>query len=244
MPNDDRVRTKISETRIILEAIDDNLSIAIAANAMFKAAAYDAKMTEVFHETVEAWGFNEILSAEQFNVIVSLIRIFDDRDDVDSLPQLMAIIADQEVLDALRGDAANRAADHEPYFQQPVSDEDRRWLIEESRNRRRASDIANFEKWSGCAREKFKKLKGSHILASLRKYRHEVLAHTARHDTVKTLPKNHFAEDLLSRTVELVKFLQLALTGSDPDYDGTMEMWDEQASKFWDLVVKGRDRRG
>lgn len=125
-------------------------------------------------------------------------------ENTESLPTLMGILGDCQVVDALCA---------EDRYNVP-SDVIRQYVRE--------------------AHDELKRLRSSHQLAGVKALRHKMLAHTARDwEKSQSAHQNRHTIELVEMTAPTIEKLNVALRGQNSSYDELVQQEQRYAERFW-----------
>ncbi|MCZ6774363.1 MAG: hypothetical protein O7G83_20590 [Proteobacteria bacterium] len=203
MPTDLGIAEKVSDAREISERLDVEIRHSIALNALHLRGAFQSDVPDVFDDSLEAWGYNLVVFALHAELIMALTRIFDVMENTASLPMLMEILRDTQVVEALCADARNN-----------VPGDAIRQIIKE-------------------AHEDLARLRNSHQLARVKTIRNKMLAHLARDWEKSQRAQNRHTIELVEMTFPTIEKLNLALRGENLSYRETASNEEVYADNFW-----------
>tara|TARA_Y100000813_G_scaffold149969_1_gene110300 strand:- start:532 stop:1185 length:654 start_codon:yes stop_codon:yes gene_type:complete len=136
---------------------EQDLLIAIEVQSIHIKGAYDPIVSDALDNTIEAWGHGTVLRSVFAEQVIALIRLWDDRGDVLSLPRAESIFQAPGFVGNFVDMEAPHRGGHEAL-------QERKEMIR--------MQIAEFQR-------KYRQAKGDHTLARLRNIRNETLAHNA-----------------------------------------------------------------
>jgi len=232
---------KANKAISILQLVDANVRHALKIRAYFCRAAYCEDVKRYFDQTKGAPGYNQILDSLYFELIMTLVRLFDEppeqkhANNTASLPELICLLRQSDVLGVLQ--------ERSQQAKTPTGD------LEGDLKLRDLSlvDKLRADAVSGAQREKtevialltdFQKLKGSHLLARLRIVRNEILAHDAIERNQKNPACYGDCEDLLEKTTAFTSRLNAAVRRLHSDYSEHEQTWKDYADGFWRMAIQ------
>lgn len=231
---------KADKATRILELVDGNVRHAFKLKAYFYRAAYYDDVKSYFNQTKAAPGYNHIVDALYFELIMTLVRLFDDfpdkkhTDNTASLPKLVRLLSQAQVRAVLQDRSRQRKT--------PTGK-----LGQDSQSRDRDSLQGLQAKATVRAQQEtteivslvtdFQNLKGSHLVGRLSRVRNELFAHTALERNRNNPAMYGDAEDLLDQTANFTARLNAAIRSLHCDYTEHVTTWTEQADAFWQLVL-------
>ena len=95
---------KVDKADTILELIDGNVRHALKLQAYFCRAAYHDDIKARFDQSKAAPGYNQIIDSLYFELIMTLVRLYDDLPDnkhaqnTASLPELIGLLSQTKVV--------------------------------------------------------------------------------------------------------------------------------------------------
>lgn len=224
----------------ILELIDRNIRHALKIQAYFCRAAYEADVRTYFNQTKAAPGFNQIVDSLYFELILTIVRSYDDikddkySDNTASLPELIKLLSQSSVIAELQTRSEQRKAPKGPLENELLAS-DRDFLEKLKKDATHASQAETSEIF--VLVKEFEQLKGNHLLGRLRSIRHELLAHIAIERNRNNAARYGDAEDLLEKTYRFVSRLNSAIINLHWDYQSHIKTWQEHADIFWSKVI-------
>jgi AbiU2 len=177
--------------------------------------------------------------------LVRLCAVWDKpRDDRESIPTILALLAKPEVIETLVEDThRSYATDATPHDLRPTNDP----VIESAkvawwqryRIERADEQVQKVSEWIATAREQADAIIASAALKSLREFRDAHIAHNlslpetpaGMQDEVR--PVRYGDETILDATVDIVDALHLALNGTSFDWEGAREIASNNARDLW-----------
>lgn len=227
----------------ILGLVGGNVRHAFKLQAYFCRAAYKDDVKKHFDQSKAASGYNQILDSLYFELIMTLVRLFDNLKEekgahnTASIPGLMSLLSETEVVAELQVRSEQR--------KNSTGDLDTDFLkkLEADAVQSASKDASKETSLIFALFRDFEKLKGSHLLSRLRTIRNELLAHTA----IKRNRNNpaHYGdtEKLLKKTAQFVVSLNSSVKSLHDDYKGEIEIWQEHADYFWKKVIEGNGEK-
>ena len=216
----------------ILERIDRNTRKAIGLAALFgRTANHQEDFAPHFDKSPAAAGYNHVLDALYFELVLTVARLFDgekrgaDTPTTASIPVLISLIEEPEVIEALRQRLRLR---HDPHRVIGMDD------VEKDKYRQRIhtridGTISELPQLLQRCRD----LRGNALVRAIRCARNEFMAHTALSPLRDNLLSYGQAEDLLHLAEPLITQLQASVRSFHPDYKEEGERQAELADAFW-----------
>lgn len=229
----------------ILEFIDGNVRHALKLRAYFCRAAYRDDVKTYFDQSKAAPGYNQAVDSLYFELIMTLVRLYDDLPDqkhaenTASIPELIGILSQTEIIAELQARSTQRKTPKDQ-LEKELESSDKDFLEKLKADARRLVQGETSEIF--CLLTEFKKLKGSHLLGRLRSVRNELFAHTAIDRNRNNSARYGDAEDLLEQTMRFVSRLNSAVRSVHCTYQEHIQMWLEHADCFWQAVAQ-RDEK-
>lgn len=226
----------LNRAEAAIELLDSNVTRAIYLAAYFGRAAYESQDVQgYFDDSLAADGYNRVLDALYFELVVIMARLYDDPHEPSktantaSIPTVVSELSSDGILEALRERLLQR---HDPGGARGIPDE----AVEAFRMSTRAdleSRLNDLQEILARCRG----MKGHHLVRAIRDTRNEVFAHTslARQSNVRL--KYGQAEQLLDLTEPLVAGLQLGVRSCHVGFRHNREQAKEQAGAFWVRTV-------
>lgn len=228
----------------IMEMVDANVRHALKIREYFCRAAYCDDVKRYFDQTKGAPGYNQIVDSLYFELIITLLRLFDElpeqkqADNTASLPILMSLLRQTDVIAVLQ--------ERSRQSKTPKKD-----LEEDLNNNRCYLDKLRADAISEAQQEttnifslisEFQKIKGSHRLSRLRAVRNELFAHTALQRNQNNSAQYGDAENLLDQTASFTCRMNAAIRRLHSDYSEHRQKWFEHADAFWRMATILNDR--
>jgi len=224
----------------ILELVDGNVRHAFKLRSYFCRAAYNDDVKKRFDQSKAASGYNQIVDSLYFELIMTLVRLFDNLQEeksahnTASIPELMSLLSETEVVAQLQ-----------------LRSEQRKTPTGDLEMDLKSSDLDFLKKLKADAiqvacketsqifslLQNYEKLKGSHLLSRLRTVRNELFAHTAIERNRNNPTRYGDAEELLEKTAQFVASLNSSVKSLHDDYQGEINTWQEHAKYFWENIV-------
>ncbi len=220
----------------ILKLVDGNVRHAFKLQSYFCCAAYNDEVKKRFDQNEAAPGYNQILDSLYFELIMTLVRLFDNihekksDQNTASIPKLMSLLSETEVVAMLQlrsvqrkvltGDLKLELKSFDLDFLKRLDAE----AIQSAYNE--TSQIFGLF-------QNYEKLKGSHLLGRLRTVRNELFAHTAIERNRNNPARYGDAEKFLEKTAIFVASLNSSVKSLHNDYKDEIEKWQEHAKYFW-----------
>jgi len=231
---------KVDKAVKILELIDGNVRHALKLQAYFCRAAYNDDVRARFEQSKAASGYNQIVDSLYFELIMTLVRLYDDLPDsknsenTASLPELMELLSQTGVVAELQTRSERRKTPN-GQLEKELQTQDRGFLEKLNRDATLSAQTETSEIFS-LLRE-FDKLKGSHLLAGLRSIRNELFAHTAIERNRNNPARYGNAESLLDKTLQFVSRFNSAVINLHCSYQDYIQTWQEHADFFWQYTI-------
>lgn len=188
---------------------------AIAARAIHAKGAYDQDVTAKYNNTNEAWGYNVLMTSVFFELVMILMRLWDDRKDVLSLPRAKSIVTDDSFT---------------------------KWFIEQERERSKTFSPNLREEIIRAYLEKFHcaydAAKGHHSKSRLRDLRNQLFAHNADQKVGQTA-KYGYADELIEMTIPVAETINIVARSHEFHGKEFVEEWSKRADDFWTTSIKG-----
>lgn len=224
----------------ILKLIDEDVRHAFRLQSYFCRAAYNNDVKKYFNQSKAAPGYNQICNSLYFEFIMTLTRLFDNfkrkknTHNTASLPELMSLLSETEVVDELQRRSEQRKTPSED-LEKNLEFSDADWL-KELKDGAKQSACNERSLISGLLQD-FEKLKGNHLLGRLRIIRNELLAHTAIERNKNNSARYGDPERFLQKTAQFVASLNSAVESLHNDYKEHIKTWQEHADYFWEYIV-------
>jgi len=227
---------QLEDLERIIELLDRNIRRAIRLSEYFDRAAYSGDDVKAhFDNSVAADGYNTVLDAVYFELIITVARLFDDptgrhhADTTASIPVVLHVLEHDILQEALRQRLLKR---HDPSNIKGLDS------AAAERMRPRMSERVE-EQVQSIPRllAEYTRLKGDHLLQRVRVARNEVLAHTATNPTKNSRIAYGDAEQLLAKAIPLVAGLQSSVRSCHLSYEEERTDSKELASEFWAKVI-------
>jgi len=231
---------KVDKAIKILELIDGNVRHALKLQAYFCRAAYNDDIKVRFDQSKAAPGYNQIVDSLYFELIMTLVRLYDDLPDAKhsentaSLPELMKLLSQTQVVAELQARSEQRKTP-KGQLEKELQTRDSSFLEKLNRDATLSAQVETSEIFSLVS--EFEKLKGSHLLARLRFIRNELFAHTAIEQNRNNPARYGDAETLLEKTLQFVSRLNSAVRNLHCTYQEHIQTWQEHADFFWQWTI-------
>lgn len=220
----------------IVQFLDRNIRQAIHLAAYFERAAYDrADIKIYFDQSRAAPGYNQVLDAIYFELVVTMARLYDDphADDKSSktasIPVAMSILEDPTTLPELRSRLLTR---HDP---SEIRGADQSTILQLKQSTE--SDIDGRLKTIAPILDAYMRLKGNCLLQRIKTARNEFMAHTTLNPTMNNKLAYGNAEQLLAKTIPIVAALQSLVLSYHISYEHDRNESAEEAEIFWTKVI-------
>lgn len=218
------------------ETIKQNLSSAIAAEQIVRPSASDCALIDCFNIGWAAPAFDFLRHSLMFSEVMALMRLWDDRGDVNSLPSVASRFLDATLIEALV--ARERVASTDIQRVEWILGEGEQALEFPATRRtadQREGDLkGRISSWL----KDFKSAKGSSELARLRKFRNELASHSSSQSRKNTVEPMLY-EDIqkaLHRTIPIASKVYHIATGVFHDFRSTAAVWEERQTHMWNVV--------
>lgn len=227
----------------ILKVIDENVMLAFQLRAYYCRAAYHDDVKSYFNDNRTAPGYNHVIDALYFQLIMTLVLLFDDLSDgkhannTASLPELFALLSQCQVRAVLQ-DRSRQRKTPTGESEQDLQSHDQDFLHKLRGEATVSAQQETTEIVSLLA--EFKALTGDHRVGRLRRVRNELFAHTALERNRNNPAKYGDAEDLLDLTAKFVARLNAAIRSLHFDYAEHGTTCTEQADNFWQVILRGK----
>lgn len=231
---------KADKATRILELADANVRHALKTRAYFCRAAYCDDVKRYFDQTEGALGYNKIVDSLYFELIMTIVRLFDElpdqkhADNTASLPELVSLLRQSDVLAVLQK-RSRQAKTPTGELEQDLESRDGDFLEKLRADAISSAQGETTEVFSLLA--EFQQLKGSHLLARLRSVRNELFAHTAIERNQNSPTRYGDAEELLEKTSAFTRRLNAAIRRLHCDYSEHEQTWTEHADAFWRMAI-------
>ena len=224
----------------ILELVDGNVRHTFKLRSYFCRAAYKDDVKKRFNQSKAASGYNQIVDSLYFELIMTLVRLFDNLQEernahnTASIPELMSLLSETEVVAELQLRSEQRktpTGDLELDLKSSDLDFLKKLKVDAVQAAcKETSQISS-------SFQNYEKLKGSHLLSRLRTVRNELFAHTAIERNRNNPARYGDAEELLEKTAKFVACLNSSVRSLHDDYQGEIETWKDHAKYFWENIV-------
>jgi hypothetical protein len=234
---------KADKATKILELIDGDVRHALKLQAYFCRAAYSNDIKVRFYQSKAAPGYNQIVDSLYFELIMTLVRLYDNLPDAKhaentaSLSELMELLSQTEVVAKLQARSKRRKTPM-GQLEKELQMRDSSFLEKLKRKATLSAQAETSEIFSLL--KDFEKLKGSHLLARLRSIRNELFAHTAIEQNPNNPARYGDAEELLEKTKQFVSRLNSVVRSLHCTYQEHIQLWNEYAEFFWQSIL-GKD---
>ena len=220
----------------IVQFLDRNIRQAVYLAAFFERAAYDrADIKKYFDQSRAASGYNQVLDAIYFELVVTMARLYDDPYEEDkssktaSIPVAMAILEDPSTLPELRSRLLTR---HDP---SGIQGADPATILKMKQSTE--ADIEERLMAIAPLLDAYMRLKGNHLLQRIKTARNEFMAHTTLNPTKNNRLAYGDAEQLLEKTLPIVAALQSLVRSYHISYANDRNESKESADVFWTIVT-------
>lgn len=197
------------------QQIEHDILRGIAVQGLHTRGAYNPDVAGRYNNTWEAWGYDVVIQAVFIELVIILMRLWDGRDDVLSIPRAKEILDDAEFLDWFIQHERNNPVTYTP--------DEREELIRR--------DLDKFNKAYDDA-------KGHHTEGGLRGIRNETLAHNAEEPSAQKA-KYGYADDLLEKTIPIAEAINIIARSHGFHGKDFIEAWATRADHFWTAAIKG-----
>ena len=227
---------QLDRVEMIVTLLDRNARRAIALTALFERSTYDGADVRVyFDNSPAAAGYNSMMDAIYFELVVTVARLHDNPTDAlanntASIPVALNQFNAPDLALALRQRLLKR---HDP-GQIAGIDSDLADQLRPKYVQRVDEMIRQLQRLVGG----YAQVSGGHLLQRIRTARNEIMAHTATHPKQSNRLAYGNAEELLRRTLPFVSGLQSSVRSTDITYDDAWKDAGAVASQFWDHILK------
>lgn len=234
----------------LVRSIERETEQAISLYEAYKPAASNRALIERYNDSYAAWTFNTIRESLHRELVLTLIRLWDTRTDVASIPAVMERLESDSTVSALCREAAGSAA---RLAKGSCILNDNPEIAALIRQKITASIPDEMTQRNKQKRRQLSTLRGLYTracklpeLGSLRRHRHQVLAHTAL-DASRTMslrPAKWGDEQVVLRaTVSVAQQLSLVVDDHDPSLRDLPSIYRRYAAHYWELRKNFRTNR-
>jgi hypothetical protein len=227
----------------ILALLDANVRHAFEVKAYFCRAAYENDIKSYFDSTTGAPGYNQITLSLYYDLIMTVVRIFDNlpnkahADNTASLPELISLLRDNSAVEVLKEqERLARTLPNDLIKAKEVADPGfslrQEWEV--------LDKVNDFAKTIVKLVGDYNRLGGSHLLRGLREIRHQILAHTAININDRNVAHFGDAENLLDQTAQYIANLNATIRRINDNYDQHKDRCTVSADDFWLMVTKNQ----
>jgi hypothetical protein len=220
----------------VAERMEQDLTMAIAAEQVFRPAASDNELIECFNIGFAGDAFNLVRHALLFYQAMALMRLWDARKDVHSIPRLARLLSDAQQVAKLV--ARERQATHDTRRVEMILGEGEKKLpFSASRStpdQREGELLTKLTSWLGTVDA----TKDCVEIGRLRNYRHDILAHSAGRSHRPQIPLPYYGDGqkVLEQTIPIVSEGFCLATGIDHDFSTNKSVWDQTQRDMWEII--------
>lgn len=193
------------------------------------------ELSSKLNNTEECYVFNACMDAVLFELIMTLMRMHDNRSPQRKrvcLEELFYYLKDRSVVANLE-QKANDGILSRSYIVDPDTPEMRK-MIEEKRAEDAENARTNVIPILDAARKNFERIKGSHWKSRLqRSVRHEMYAHNALEPKAQQIAKYQDIEPLLRDTLLLLAKLNKAILDINENFGTEENIWNRRTKSLW-----------
>ena len=220
----------------VADKIKQEIITAIAIERVVHPAYSDFELIECFKIRYAGNAFDLVRHSLLFSQIMGLMRLWDNRDDVRSIPKLARLLSDPERVENLV--QRERQAPHDNRQEEiaAVGVVERQLpfsAVRATSDQREQEARARLSSWLANVA----KVRGYPEVARLRTYRNKILAHSAWSvEQLTTLPYYGDGRKALELTIPVVSVGFRLATGIDYDFTTTNHVWDVSQQDLWEIV--------
>lgn len=221
----------LEKVQSILKKLNGNVLNAIALNELHSSSAFEARVSDRFDNTIEAYAFNQITWSLFFELVMTLMRIYDPgKSDAASLHALFKLLNRSGILEKISEEIKREESErvfHSIWPAHPEIDvRPQRQKIIEGRIIARLKAIDE-------AKAAYKLIQSNEYEKRLRGYRDKAFAHSATQYEPMLKAQFGDADELLALTKPVIEKLTLALRNESQNYSGFKRVWRGRAETFW-----------
>jgi hypothetical protein len=218
------------------EIIKKNLSLAIATEQIVRPAALDCSLIECFNIGWAAPAFDVLRHSLMFSEVMALMRLWDDRGDVNSLPSVASRFRDATLIEALveRERVATEDVRRVEWFMGEGDQLSEFPATRRTADQREGDLKGRISLWL----KDFKSAKGSSEITRLRKFRDELAAHSATRSRKPKVKQMLYGDirQALYRIIPIASGAYHISTGVFHDFDLSETVWEERQTHMWSVV--------
>jgi hypothetical protein len=225
-----------AEVIAVAERIKKELSMAIAADRVLRPAASDDQLINCFNVGFAGNAFNLVRHSLLFFQTLALMRLWDTRKDVHSIPRLARLLGGDQLKAKLV--ARERQATHDTRRgETSVGEGEAKVPFSAGRSnpdQRERELLSNLSSWVG----KVNAIRDCAEICRLRNYRHDVLAHSAVRSHRPQMAMPYYGDELkvLDLTIPIVSAGVRLATGIDHDFTTNQSVWDRTQQDMWEII--------
>jgi hypothetical protein len=232
------VHPEVAKAAGIAERLKLDLTMAISANQVFAPPSRDRTILDVVNAGAAGFAFDLIRHSVLLSEAMALMRLWDTRADVASIPVLDRMLRDDSFRRLVEGSRVDRQQTSIDTLLGPG-------VVRTTNSASGKRSVS--EQITSCL-SMIDAVVRSVPLARLKRFRDEIAAHAAQpvptaqtadaaaRKSVVEMPFYGDETKLLEDTVPIVAALYEILTGSAHDFDSTVYVWSKSQSDWWDLV--------
>jgi AbiU2 len=231
------VSSEEDEVIAVAERMKQDLSMAIAAGQVVFPAAFDEELIRSFNIGHATAAFELVRHSLLFYRVMALMRLWDDtRDDVRSILRLEGLLSDASLIQQLV-DRERQATQDIKLFDTMFGPGEEKLPLSVARStpEQRESELrTQVSSW----RKNVNIAKGHAEIARLRKFRHEIYAHSAGRSRLPKVPLPQYGEErkVLEKTIPIASEGFYLATGKYHDFSTNTSMWDLSQQDMWEIV--------
>jgi AbiU2 len=224
------------EVIAVAERIKQNLVTAIAAGQVLRPAASDTELIGCFNIGCAGDAFNLVRHSLLFSQVMALMRLWDKRKDVHSIPTLVRLLSKPGLVAKLV--ERERQASHDTRQEETVLGEGKTKLpfspARSTPDQREHELRAEVSSWLG----KVRTVQGCAEISRLRNYRHDLLAHSAARSHRPQIPLPYYGDEqeALKLTIPVASLGFRLATGTDHDFSTDESVWDRSQRDMWETI--------
>jgi hypothetical protein len=220
----------------VAERMKQDLTMAIAAEQVFRPAASDNELIKYFNIGFAGNAFNLVRHSLLFFQAMALMRLWDARKDVQSIPRLAYLLRDTGLVAKLV--ARERQATHDTRRVETSLGEGEKKLpfsaARSTPDQRERELLTKLSSWLG----KVDATKDCTEIGRLRNYRHDILAHSAARSHRPQIPLPYYGDErkVLELTIPVVSEGFRLATGIDHHFATNKSVWDQTQRDMWEII--------
>jgi AbiU2 len=230
------VSSEEAEVIAVAQRMKQDLTMAIAAEQVFRPAASDNELIQCFNIGFAGDAFNLVRHSLLFFQAMALMRLWDARKDVHSIPRLARLFRDARPVSKLV--ARERQATHDiRQAETSLGEGEKKLRFSAARatpDQRERELMTKLSSWLG----KVDATKDCPEIDRLRNYRHDILAHSAGQSWRPQIPLPHYGDEqrVLALTIPIVSEGFRLATGTDHDFSTHKSVWDRSQRDMWEII--------